>query len=113
MKIRKKPLLVEAVQWTGKNAKEVKAWIAEVQPSTDHFPIAIFVPKRSMSKTLWQNVADPEWSDEITAALYNIQHETYVGMKDRDWVICGTGGEFYPLDRDTILKTYDLPEGVQ
>lgn len=110
MKFRKKPVEVEAVRWTGKNTREVRAWITEQERGRMLAEkVAVFVPRRSaaMTETLWKNIADPEWSDEVTAAIYDYLHETYVGVKDGHWIICGVKGEFYPCDDSTFHDTYE------
>lgn len=103
MKFRKKPVEVEAIRWTGKNTREVKRWISEQEAArTLAAVVAVFIPRRGpgMSETLWKNVADEEWSDDVTAAVYDYLHETYVGVKTGQFIICGTKGEFYPCDAD-------------
>ena len=102
----KQPIPIWALQYTGKNTGAIKAFCMslEQQNTPEHnLPggIAWFVKRRGngMTETIWKNqIAQPEWSDDITAAIYDYIHETYVGVKDMQWIMCGTKGEFYPCD---------------
>lgn len=116
MKFRKRPVEVEAIQWTGRNAREVKRWIndqcARHRLRTLNEFVALFITRRdhNVSNTLWLNIADDDWSDDITAAVYDYLHETYVGVKDGQWIICGIEGEFSPHDADLFKIAYDPVE---
>lgn len=105
MKFIKKPIPIEAIRWTGNNYGEVKAWaFTQFARNADQFDlprnIHYFVSKRKLGAGLWANVADEDWSEEITAAVFDYLHETFVGVKTGQWVMCGTKGEFYPCDDD-------------
>jgi hypothetical protein len=103
VRFRKLPVEVEAIRWSGKNYADIKRWVALRHneysgefdiPKDVHF----FLKRRAtgMTETLWQNIADDDWDSDITAAVYDYLHQTYVGLKDGQWVMCGTVGEFYP-----------------
>lgn len=112
MEFVKKPIAIQAFRWEGNNTKLVKQWLTEQwkknAPGNSGIPanFALFVPRRStgMTETLWQNIADPEWSDEITAAVFDYLHESYVGVKTGQWIMCGTEGEYYPCADDGTGK---------
>lgn len=101
---RKKPVVVQAHRWTGANTREVKAWVAEqlIDHGHDADGIALFLPRRStvMTETLWENVADETWGHDVTGAVYDRLHQTWVGVITGQWIICGTEGEFYPCADD-------------
>ena len=80
MKFRKKPVVIEAIQWTGNNSYEVGSFTGM---------------KASMAKQ------HDQWEILI---------ETLEGtMKaDRgDWIIKGVQGEFYPCKPDIFEQTYE------
>lgn len=86
-KFRKKPVEIEAVQWTGHNADEVEA----------------FAPGKWWTVEPEDAVEDPD----ITAEVYDELHSTWVGMKTGQWVIRGVKGEFYPIAEDVLAETYE------
>jgi hypothetical protein len=84
---RKKPLTVLAVQWTGDNADELRAFAG--------------------SKF---DVVDPEdrtEDSEITAQVFDELHSTWVGLYTGHHVVMGVRGEFYPIDPAVLAETYD------
>lgn len=110
MRFRKKPVEVEALRWTGTNARQIHDWMRGRGEPSSH-TIALFVTRRSVTAALWEHVADLDWSDDVTAAVYDYLHETYVGVKNGQWIICGVKGEFYPCDADTFESTYERVGG--
>lgn len=46
----------------------------------------------------------------ITAEVYDYLHETWVGVKDNDFIIRGLQGEFYPHDGPLMSEAYDEVE---
>jgi hypothetical protein len=78
MKFRKKPVVIEAMKWTGKNTTELLHWIfpdIEADATADHLTI----------KTL--------------------EGELYASVGD--WIIKGIKGEFYPCKPDIFKATYE------
>lgn len=86
-RFRKKPVEVEAVQWTGHNT-------ADLVDFTD----GRFLP---ISPTDYTGV------DRITARVYDELHSTWVGLRSGQWVIKGVQGEFYPIDETVLAETYE------
>lgn len=86
-RFRKKPVVVEAVQWTGRNLEELKAF----------------------TNNQFDTVAPEEAADDpqITAEVWDFLHASWVGVKTGDWVIKGVKGEFYPCDNEGFRETYD------
>jgi hypothetical protein len=80
-KFRKKPVVIEAIQFTGKNDKECLSFC----------PIA----------------RDPE-DDRPNLIIPTLEgdHLCSVG----DWIIKGVKGEFYPCKPDIFDATYELAE---
>ena len=77
-KYRKKPVVIEAVQWTGENIKEVLDFMN------------------------WRNAAH---DDEIGLMIHTLEGNHYASPGD--WIIKGVQGEFYPCKPDIFEKTYE------
>jgi hypothetical protein len=84
MKFRKKPVVIEAVQWTGRNYSDLCVWggkwrsfIYGPGPGTDDDVLIIDTLEGQMSAS--------------------------VG----DWIIKGVNGEFYPCKPDIFEKSYE------
>ena len=91
---RKKPVEVQAVQWTGDNADEIFEFAG-----CDHFDV-LDEPDRA-------NSDDPE----ATAAVFDKLHSTWVLVKDGQWIIRGVKGEFCPCDDEVFAATYEPADG--
>ena len=81
MKYRKKPVVIEAVQWTGENLKEVLDFMK------------------------WRNANHDDVSGLVIHTLEG-NHSARVG----DWIIKGVQGEFYPCKPDIFEQTYEMTE---
>ena len=77
-KYRKKPVVIEAVQWTGKNITEVLDFMD------------------------WRNAAHDAASG-LTIRTLEGNHHASPG----DFIIKGVNGEFYPCKPDIFEKTYE------
>ena len=78
MKYRKKPVVIDAIQWTGQNCKEISDFASnvwDVQP--------------------WKPFVIQTLEDEHTASV-------------GDYIIRGVKGEFYPCQPDIFDMTYEL-----
>lgn len=80
MKFRKKPVVIEAVQWNGKNVEEIRR----------------FVGKKKVQLN-GQNLVIPTLEGKMTASA-------------GDWIIRGVHGEVYPCKPDIFQKTYESVE---
>lgn len=84
MKYRKKPVVIEAVQWTGDNNEEINNFCGDS---------AKFVTSRLGN-----------------AVLYSLGIETLEGFMQAstgDYIIKGVNGEYYPCKPDIFEKTYE------
>lgn len=81
MKFRKKPVVIEAVQWTGSNLDELRA----------------FVPKEFRHNKIHQPMGI-------------VTLEGVVTVSEGDWIIRGIKGEFYPCKPDIFEKTHEAVE---
>lgn len=82
MKYRKKPLVVEAVQWTGENWDEIEMFSGET--SVRRAP------------------------DSPTMGILTL--EGWMAANPGDWIIRGVCGEFYPCKNGIFSASYDLVE---
>lgn len=86
MKYRKKPVVIEAVQWTGEN-------VAEILNFGNTGP-------------------HPSWGDDfkINPPAHTVEiltREGTMSAQPNDWIIRGVQGEFYPCKPDIFAATYD------
>ena len=84
MKYRKKPVVIEAVQWTGNNYEEICKFVGKKLEA----PMIQYKPNELIIETIEGN------------------HVASEG----DFIIKGVHGEFYPCKPDIFEKTYDLAE---
>lgn len=79
-KYRKKPLIINAIKYTGKNIEEILSYIKMSEISTD------FTSDDLLIKTL----------------------EGEMRARPGDYIIKGIAGEFYPCKPDIFESTYEL-----
>lgn len=84
---RKKPVEVQAVKATAEN-EDV---ISEFTGGQYHFV----------------DPEDREGDDELMAEVWDKLHNTWVGVKEGQYIIKGVKGEFYPCDPEVFDETYD------
>ena len=80
-KYRKRPVVIEAVQFTGYNYQEIKDF-----------------------------VGDKCKLDRMDASLYIVTLEGDMLISSTDYVIKGVKGEFYPCKANIFLETYERAE---
>lgn len=97
-KYRKKPVVVEAVKWTGENRHDIIELVNPSYPWPSHMPNP--VPPLKFEKM----------GDSKKEALYinTLEGEMYAAFGD--YVIKGVNGELYPCKPDIFEKTYELVE---
>lgn len=83
-KFRKKPVVIEAVQWTGENIHVVLDFMR------------------------WRN-AEHDTVRGLTIRTLEGTHHASPG----DWIIKGVQGEFYPCKPDIFAATYEPAEASQ
>lgn len=99
MKFRKKPVVVDAIQFSGaRNFPKVLDFILDGHADYSHLPVSLEHGKRGVAL------------DTKTGALRLPTLEGVMTCFPGDWVVRGVEGEFYPV-RDSIFQaTY---EGVE
>jgi hypothetical protein len=85
MKYRKKPIEIEAIQFNGKNIKEIELFLG-------------YKPEK-----YYDSMAN------LTILSIKTIEGTLVAMED-DWIIKGIRGEFYPCKPDIFKLTYEKIE---
>lgn len=89
-KYRKKPVVVEAIQWTGSNLEEIRNFVGSdlIEDYMEFFDI-----KRTLKKML------------VDIAIDTLEGTMRVDYGD--YIIKGVKGEFYPCKSDIFLATYE------
>lgn len=90
MKYRKKPVVIEAIQWNGLNLEEIKEFVGE---------------------SLIYDIIDTAWQVGKGAPHVNMKIKTLEGdmrVNKGDFIIKGVNGEFYPCKPDIFEKTYEV-----
>ena len=97
MKYRKKPVVIEAIQWTGRNMFAVSRFCRElVKLNTAENPKIGFHGR---------NQVDVSGNKVL---LYTL--EGMMTANAGDWIIKGVNGEYYPCKPDIFEKTYEPVE---
>jgi hypothetical protein len=89
MKYRKKPVVIEAIQWTGSNLEEIKEFVG---------------------KDLEYEIHDATWKVGAGKPRVHMIIKTLEGehiATEGDYIIKGVKGEFYPCKPDIFEETYE------
>ena len=79
MKYRKKPVVIEAVQYRGDNYIEIRD----------------FTNGEARTNTCYDHLTIPTLEGNMKASV-------------SDWIIKGVSGEFYPIRNDIFHETYEI-----
>ncbi len=82
-KFRKKPVVIDAVQWTGKNVEEIHKFIGE----------------------------GGQYNGGVSFQIFTLEGDHTANKGD--WVIKGIKGEFYPCKPDIFDATYEAVGRMQ
>lgn len=85
---RKKPVIIEAVQWTGENLKEI---------------IDFTGLNESARKWTWEEYTVVVKEEGLKIFTLEGSHMASIS----DWIIKGVKGEFYPCKPDIFEDTYE------
>lgn len=100
---RKKPVVVEARQYTLESKDEVYKWVSQFNTTTlDSSEQGRDFAARFGFNPLINAVKDIPGNCLWIPTLEGVMRCNYW-----DWVICGVRGEFYPCDRDIFAETYE------
>lgn len=96
---RKKPFIIEAIQWTGNNLIAVQAFLLN-----ENYDDCI--EKINSCETPFEDFH--EYEDDV--ANHGLCIESLEGIMKAnigDYIIKGVDGEFYPCKKDIFEKTYE------
>jgi hypothetical protein len=94
MRFRKKPVVIEAVQWTGKNHREMWDFLTgKIYESMSAYGDNFYIDHVKVSGGLVIKTLEGEHIATIN-----------------DYIIKGVNGEFYPCKPDIFEKTYNRIE---
>lgn len=99
MKYRKKPVVVDAVQWTGANKKEIFNFLAGNYPEEY---IEIIFPVVS------NNFYIDHQEVQVGLVIKTLEGEHCANIGD--YIIRGVHGELYPCKPDIFRETYEEVE---
>jgi hypothetical protein len=88
VKYKKKPVIIEAIQWNGANCVRVQDWA------------------KSQSRYSHEGLESIRWSADEDAILIETLEGTMKAMP-WDYIICGIKGEFYPCKPDIFKASYE------
>jgi len=92
MKYTKKPVTIEAIEWTGKNLFEITEFIQSKKPNTSS----------RIASDRWQDYENMVKKDGLKIHTLEGDMNCDIG----DFVIKGVKGEFYPCKPDIFKETY-------
>jgi hypothetical protein len=99
-KYRKKPVIIDALQWTGKNQREMFDFLTDYGKSTESATLE--------GETFRIDLCNGSCRvGNLIIKTLEGEHIANVG----DYVIKGIVGEFYPCRTDVFEHTYELVEG--
>jgi len=91
-----RPVETEAVQFTGENWQEVNEFVGEHQIDEDAY-MANFIPVWEM----WVDIPDG-----ITALVWVEPSKQWAGVKNGDYLVKDSAGDFYPCDKTIFEAKY-------
>lgn len=96
MKYRKIPVVVDAVQWTGENQREMFDFLTNYEKTDDYMSASgeHFIIDHNAVK------------GGLVIKTLEGEHIASIG----DYIIRGVAGEFYPCKPDIFKKTYERAE---
>lgn len=92
MRYRKKPVIVEAIQYDGSNGEKVKEWAGDNKKIWEEYDVYVSPPGVS------------------TCRIKVITLEGKMYAYPGDWIIRGIEGEYYPCKPSIFEKTYEVVE---
>ena len=89
MKFRKRPIIIDAIQFDGLNLEEVKEFVGD---------------------NLSYDILDSAWQvgkgrPHILMKIKTLEGD--MNVSEKDYIISGINGEFYPCKPDIFYKTYE------
>ena len=98
LRFTKKPVTIEAIQWTGKNLREVITFTDGPPDTRSHH-----------AGMAWEAYADLVARDGLK--IYTLEGKMLANVGD--WIIRGVKGEYYPCKPEIFAATYERTAHVQ
>lgn len=96
MKYRKKPVVIDAIQWTGKNHREMFDFLTNGKCPDEYMTTTFPVVS--------DNFYIDNWKVRGGLVIKTLEGEHLANIGD--YIIRGVCGEFYPCKPDIFRKTY-------
>lgn len=89
---KKKPVVIQAIQWTGKNLREITTFIDDEVKTNNVY-----------ASDMWDAYCD--MVDNSGLKIHTLEGKMNANVGD--YIIRGVQGEFYPCKPDIFEKTYE------
>lgn len=96
-KYRKKPVIIEAIQWNGHNINDIKMFVGSSLNVITHKHYDPSSEPGSTSMVSWE---------DYTIFIHTLEGD--MKCDKGDYIIRGVNGEFYPCKPDIFDKTYEV-----
>lgn len=93
MKFRKKPVVIQAMLFTGENGREIQIWAHRGLPAMANCIV---------------RVISPYLDGRTLMSVRTLEGEMFASPGD--WIVKGIKGEFYPVKPDIFEDTYEAVE---
>ena len=97
-KFRKKPVVIESIQWTGKNHREMFDFLSGQLQYKEYMT----------AQGAYFYIDHSKVEGGLVIKTLEGEHLASIG----DWIIKGVSGEFYPCKPDIFEKTYEPVEDI-
>lgn len=101
-KFRKKPVVIEAIQFDGANVQPVCEWLAGMKLRAKANPTEV----DGDLKIIFDTTVTPK-----TCSIKTL--EGTMKAEVGDWIIRGVKGEYYPCKADIFAATYELADSQE
>lgn len=91
-KFKKKPVVIEAIQWTGRNAEDIMHFVGK--------RLNVQIPPHSV-----EMIVDNLINEDYKIFIPTMEGEMRASRCD--FIIKGVNGEFYPCKNDIFFKSYE------
>ncbi len=104
-KYRKKPVVIEAIQWNGNNLREIERFV--IDPNL----LVEAIENDDGKHPKLQDYTDVIKADGNKIRLKTLESDGETQVADvGDYIIKGVQGEFYPCKPDIFNQTYEVVE---
>ena len=105
-KFRKKPVVIEAVQLTWANWKQICDFVP-----TPWFVRGVWLDENGKPLPEGETRMNADDNSNLGLIMKTLESEEFLATGN-DWIIKGVNGEFYPCKPDIFAKTYEPVEAA-